>query len=291
MQGIRAEHRSVCEVMATFHFSLAACYSFPVGHVAELVYAYDSESYSERIGSSSLPMPTGMNITAIKTGIFKEGEDLPAFIMRHVPKLKEGSILVITSKIVALAEGRVVIAKTPMEKDAVIKGESTWALKTKYVWLTEKDGMILANAGVDESNADGKLILLPKDSYAVAGSVRTTLKKCYKVKKLGIIITDSRIMPLRAGVVGVALGYGGFKGVRDYRGKKDLHGRKLKFSQTDVADSLATAAVLAMGEGSERQPLAVITDAPVEFTERVNKKELLIPLKDDMYAPLFPRKK
>ena len=98
-------------------------------------------------------------------------------------------------------------------------------------------------------------------------------------------------MPLRAGVVGVALGYAGFKGLRDYRGKKDISGRKLKFTQTDVADSLATAAVLAMGEGSERQPLAVITNAPVVFTDRVNKKELLIPLKDDMYAPLFRRRR
>jgi coenzyme F420-0:L-glutamate ligase/coenzyme F420-1:gamma-L-glutamate ligase len=94
-------------------------------------------------------------------------------------------------------------------------------------------------------------------------------------------------MPLRAGVVGVALGYAGFKGLRDYRGKKDVFGRKLKITQTDVADSLATAAILAMGEGNERQPLAIVTHAPVEFTDRVNRKELLIPFKDDMYRPLF----
>jgi coenzyme F420-0:L-glutamate ligase len=213
-----------------------------------------------------------------------------------VPTLRDGSVLAVTSKIVALAEGRVVVAKSAKEKEKIIRAESAWAIKTKYVWLTEKDGMILANAGVDESNADlparraqagEKLILLPEDSFSSAISLRRKLRTHYKIKKLGIIITDSRIMPLRAGVIGVALGYAGFRGLRDYRGKKDIYGRKLKFTQTDIADSLATAATLAMGEGSEQQPLAVITDAPIEFTERVSKRELLISLKDDMYAPLF----
>lgn len=97
---------------------------------------------------------------------------------------------------------------------------------------------------------------------------------------------------MRAGVTGIALGYAGFRGVRDYRGKKDLFGRKLKVTMTDVADSLATAATLVMGEGAERQPLAIIEDAPVEFVDgfdrlTARKKEVQIAAKDDMYAPLF----
>ena len=151
--------------------------------------------------------------------------------------------------------------------------------------------MILANAGVDESNADGKLILLPRDSFKVSQRIRSSILQNTRITKLGVIITDSRVLPLRAGVVGVALGYAGFKGLRDYRGKRDIFGRILKFTQTNIADSLATAAVLAMGEGSERQPLCIIEGAPVEFTKRVNKKELLISPKDDMYAPLFKRKR
>jgi F420-0:gamma-glutamyl ligase len=90
-------------------------------------------------------------------------------------------------------------------------------------------------------------------------------------------------------VVGVALGYAGFKGIRDYRGTKDLFGRVLKMSRTDVADSLATAAVLEMGEGSERQPLAVITHARIDITEKVDRNELKIALRDDLYYPLFRR--
>ncbi len=94
-------------------------------------------------------------------------------------------------------------------------------------------------------------------------------------------------MPLRAGVVDIALGDAGFKGLRDYRGTKDVFGRKLKFTQTDIADSLATAAVLTMGEGKEQRPLCIIEGAPVEFCEKVNRNELKIALKDDMYRPLF----
>ncbi|MEJ0001981.1 MAG: coenzyme F420-0:L-glutamate ligase [bacterium] len=172
--------------------------------------------------------------------------------------MPENSVLVVTSKIVALAEGRTAVFTDKAQKTALIKKESQFALETKYVWLTIKDGMVMASAGIDESNAAGKLILLPKDSFRAAESIRKDLKKIFKLKKLGVLITDSRIFPLRSGVVGVALGYAGFKGIRDYRGKKDIFGRVLKMSQTDVADSLATAAVLSMGEGREQQPLALI---------------------------------
>ncbi len=147
--------------------------------------------------------------------------------------------------------------------------------------------MVMSSAGIDESNARGKIVLLPKDSFVSAKSLHTKLSKIYKVKNLGILITDSRLLPLRAGVVGVALGYAGFKGVRDYRGKKDMFGRVLKFSRTDIADSLATSAVLLMGEGSEQQPLALISSAPVDFVKNVNRKELIMDPAEDVYAPIF----
>ncbi|MBP7805285.1 MAG: coenzyme F420-0:L-glutamate ligase [Candidatus Pacebacteria bacterium] len=230
-----------------------------------------------------------MKIRAIKTRIFQENENLFDFVIRYIPKVKEGDIVVITSKIVALSEGRTAIVKNEKEKDALIKKESDLAIKTKYVWLTVKDGMVCANAGVDESNADGKIVLLPKDSYKFADKFRKQLMKHYGVKKLGVLLTDSRLMPLRAGVIGVAVGYAGFKGVRDYRNTPDIFGRKLKFTQTDVADSLATAVALVMGEGKECQPIAVVEEAPVEFTEKINKKELIIPIAEDLYAPMFKR--
>ena len=230
-----------------------------------------------------------MQVKAIKTRIFQENEDLISFILKYVKKLPEKSILVITSKIVALSEGRTAPYKNKKQKIDLIKKESDFALKTKHTWLTIKNNVVMASAGIDESNAAGKIVLLPKNSFRTAHSIRKELKKKYKVKKLGILITDSLTFPLRAGILGVALGYAGFKAIRDYRGTKDIFGRVLKMSRTDVADSLATAAVLLMGEGKEQQPLVVITDVPVEFTEKINKKELIIPLKDDLYLPLFKR--
>lgn len=228
-----------------------------------------------------------MIVRPVKTRIFKEGEDLFAFVGRYIKTLREKSVLVVTSKIVALSEKRTVIARDDAAKAAFIRRESDVAIPTKHVWLTIKDGMVMASAGIDESNANGKLILLPKDSFKTARKLRKRLRKTCRLKQLGILITDSRTMPLRAGVTGVAVGYAGFRGVRDYRGKRDIFGRKFKFSRTNIADSLATAAALTMGEGNEQQPLAIIEDAPVEFSRRVKRKELYISIKEDMYRPLF----
>jgi F420-0:gamma-glutamyl ligase len=75
----------------------------------------------------------------------------------------------------------------------------------------------------------------------------------------------------------------------DYRGKPDIFGRKLKFSRTDVADSLASAAVVLMGEGNEQQPLAIIEKYPAEFCEKVDSNELRISMKEDMYGPIFQK--
>lgn len=229
-----------------------------------------------------------MHVQAIKTSIFNENQDLMAFLLEFLPKqLPEKSIVVVTSKIVALAEGRTVPFTDEAGKDAIIQAESDWALKTKYAWLTIKDGMVLASAGVDSSNANGKIILLPKDSFESADNIRTFLKEHYDIQELGVLISDSRLLPLRNGSVGIVVGYAGIQGFRDERGKKDLFGRPMRVTKIDVADSLATAAVLQMGEGIEQQPLALITGANVHFVDKVNRHELDIDIKEDLYRPLF----
>lgn len=228
-----------------------------------------------------------MIIHPIKTKIFKEGEELAAFIASHIKKIPERSVLVVTSKIVALSEGRTVLSDGHISKEKLIKSESKLAIKTKYTWLTVKDNMVMASAGIDESNANGKFILLPKDSFRSATLLRAKLKSKYRIKHLGVLVTDSRTMPLRAGITGVAVGYAGFCGIKDYRGLPDIFGRKLKFSRVDVADSLAAAAVLEMGEGNECRPLALITEPQIIFKDKINRRELDINLEDDMYGPIF----
>lgn len=233
-----------------------------------------------------------MKIKAIKTRIFRDNEDLAVFILEYIKDIKENSVLVVTSKIVALSEGGVVECKSVREKVKLIKQESDFAIKTKYTWLTIKDGMVMANAGIDESNVPGKLgkiILLPKDSFKSAELLRKKIMYKFNLKNLGVLITDSRLMPLRTGVVGVALGYAGFQGIKNYIGKKDIFGRTLKISKTDIADSLATSAVVCMGEGNEQQPLAIIINAPIVFTNKINKKELVINPREDIYKPILDK--
>jgi dihydrofolate synthase / folylpolyglutamate synthase len=230
-----------------------------------------------------------MKIKTIKTSIFKQDDDLMSFLNKYLKKLSEGDIVVITSKIVALAEGRVMSIEDVKMREKVIKAESQFAMKTKYTWLTIKDNTVMSSAGLDRSNADGMTILLPKDSYQSASSIRKHLMKKHGLKKLGVLITDSRYLPLRAGIVGVSMGYAGFKGVRDYVGKKDLFKRKINYSRVDIADSLAMGVVLEMGEVDEQMPVAVISDAPVDFVNRIDRHELDINVKEDVYQPLFER--
>lgn len=230
-----------------------------------------------------------MIVNPIKTRIFKEGENLFNFVIHYIKKLPEKSVVVITSKIVALAENRTAIIKDEKTREKLIRSESEFAMHTKYTWLTIKDGIVMSSAGIDESNANGKIILLPKDSFKVASTLRKQLQKKYKVKNLGVLITDSRLMPLRSGVTGVALGYAGFRGIKSYINTPDIFGRNFHFSRTDVADSLATAAVLVMGEGRERHPLAIIQQPPIKFCDKTNRQELKIDITEDMYMPLFSK--
>jgi F420-0:gamma-glutamyl ligase len=232
-----------------------------------------------------------MTIRPIKTRIFKEDENLFDFIVQHVKKIPEKSVIAVTSKIIALSENRTSIIKNSTTKKELMRKESDFMMPTKYVWLTIKNGSIMASAGIDESNANGKLILLPNDCFKTAHFLRKNLQKKFKVKELGVLITDSRTVPLRLGVTGVALGYAGFRGVKSYVGAPDIFGRKFKFSRTNIADSLATSSVLVMGEGNEQQPLAIIEKPPIKFCDRINKNELRIDIKDDMYLPILSKLK
>lgn len=230
-----------------------------------------------------------MKLNPVHTIIFKESENLPAFIARHIPVLREESVLVVSSKIVALWKGLTVQYKSLRQKEGLIKKECDAALKTPLAWLTIKSGMVMTNSGIDESNAAGKLILLPADCYICAAELRRELLKIYKIKKLGVIITDSMILPLRAGVIGAAVAYSGFKGVSDKRGQKDIFGKKLAVTLVNLADPLAAAASMLMGEANEQTPLCVIEEAPVRFVNRTDSTEIKYPLENDLYTPLFKR--
>jgi len=128
-----------------------------------------------------------MHIQPVKTRIFSESQDFLAFILAYIPAMPERSILVVTSKIVALSEGRTARVKNRKMKEELIRAESEVAIPTKYTWLTIKNGIVMASAGIDESNGNGKLVLLPWDSFASARKLRKALLKKYRIKNLGEI--------------------------------------------------------------------------------------------------------
>ena len=227
-----------------------------------------------------------MQVSAVHTDVFEEGADLVNFIVQFIPHVQENTVLAVSSKVVALWKNNTVSYESAAQKEALIRQHSTSALKTPLAWLTIKDGMVMTNAGIDESNANGKLVLLA-DCYACADELCTALKQQWHVQNLGVVITDSMILPLRAGVIAAAVGYSGFKGVKDLRGTPDIFVKALQTTLVDVADSLATAAALVMGEANEQCPLCVIENAPVVFTEQTDRDEIKYPATDDLYTPLL----
>lgn len=238
-----------------------------------------------------------MIVKAVKTRKFLPPKDKLEDLLSAVKELKEGSVVAVTSKVVSICEGRC-IPLNKIEKDALIAQEADKYLPrdlvpNKWAVYTLKNNMLVASAGIDESNANGFYILWPKDPNKSAQKIWQILKKKFNLKKLGVIITDSKVEPLRRGVIGIAISFFGFKPLKDYRGTKDLFDREFLMETTDLPDCLATAAVLEMGEGSEQSPLAVISDIP--YIEFIQKKytpknpdfRFEMPEKEDLYYPFL----
>ena len=154
--------------------------------------------------------------------------------------------------------------------------------------LTIKHGILIPSAGIDESNSEsGDYILFPERPFESAQAIHQFLKKTFGVKNLGVILTDSHSMPLRRGVTGISLAHWGFKATTSLVGQADIFKKPLKFTHVDVADSLAVMAVFVMGEADDCTPLAVISDAKVEFSESSLESEIRIEPENDLYYPLL----
>ena len=228
----------------------------------------------------------------VRTKVYRLGESFPDFLKQSLQGLlKDGDILAVTSKIVSIAEGRI-LKKSAVSKKKLIEKEADQYLGEIGCGchLTIKENLLIPSAGVDESNAEGDFyILYPKNPFQSAKNIHHWIRGALDVKEAGVLLTDSRTFPLRRGAVGAALAYYGFAGVENQMGKKDLFGRRLKVTQINIADALAAAAVYTMGEGAESRPLAIIK-APVVFKQSKDNGELKIPLEEDLYRPLIEEK-
>lgn len=230
---------------------------------------------------------------SLKTRILKPNFNLLAEITTVLKQNKLGflneDILILSSKAVALSQGRIVDLRTikPSKKakslnktrygankedprivDLAIK--ESQAVMPGEMLLTLTNNALIPAAGIDLSNApEGYAVLLPKDPWITAQLLLTEFKKIFKIKNAGVVITDSHCQPLRRGTTGLAIAWAGFLGVEDSRGQKDIYGKKLKFTSKAVADNIASAANILMGEAAEKIPFVLARGLPIKFTTKL----------------------
>lgn len=233
-------------------------------------------------------------------------DDLPALIATALtdneiaPQV--GDILVVTSKIVSKAEGRIVAlssvspsaqahhyaeitGKDPRIVELVLQESVKVSKAVRNTLIVEhRLGFVCANAGVDQSNledGDARALLLPLDPDTSAARIHAALSARFGVS-IAVLISDSQGRPFRLGNVGVAIGAAGLPTLIDKRGEQDLYGRTLQITLQAFGDLVASAAQLISGEGNEGLPLVLVRG--VRFTAQDGKAaDLIRPSTQDLY--------
>lgn len=239
-----------------------------------------------------------MEIKVIKTRKFlPPKDDLWGLIRESVSELEENSVFCITSKVVSVGEGRCIPLETKLTKDQIVFEEAEYYIKRGenpgHRLHTITNGILVGSAGIDESNSNGYFILWPKDPDKSAKNIWEFLRREFKLKNLGVVITDSNAVPLKRGIVGHAISYWGFSNIKNYVGTKDLFGREFKYTRSNIPDSLAAFAVYLMGEGREQTPIVIFEDLPnIHFVSRQtdSKKKYTswkVPIGEDLFRPFL----
>jgi coenzyme F420-0:L-glutamate ligase/coenzyme F420-1:gamma-L-glutamate ligase len=239
-----------------------------------------------------------------------QGMDLGEVVLSGLEKtninLQNDDIIVITQKIVSKAEGRKINLATitpsrkaidlaaTTEKDPriveLILRESREILRTRpgTIIVEHKLGFICASAGIDHSNVSGEgtiadewVLLLPENPDHSATAIRKVIEAKTGVR-VGLLIIDSHGRAWRVGTVGIAIGVSGIPGIIDERGWKDLYGYTLKITIVGVADELAAAASLVMGQAAEATPIVHVRGFPFPLREG-NMSEILRPKDQDLF--------
>ncbi len=242
-----------------------------------------------------------------KIPLIKPGDNLSKIIVETMKKekvpIEDGDIIVVAQKIVSKAEGRTVKLKdiVPSEKakeiarqtlkdprlvELILKETKNIVKATPEIFIIEnKEGIICINAGIDKSNVSGddSYTLLPEDSDKSARELLSEIAKLTG-KKVAVVICDTYSRPFRRGQVGFTIGIAGIDSFVDYRGQKDLFNYTLKVKNTAIADEIASAAELVIGQGKEAIPVAIIKNLTrVKWTKETSTKDLLIPKQEDLF--------
>ena len=238
----------------------------------------------------------------------RPGDDLVALIIAAIDRTgltpAAQDIIVLAQKIVSKAEGRLarldavapsprahelatVTGKDPRQIELVL-AESAEVLRANknVIVVAHRLGLVMANAGIDRSNVEQTgdaetVLLLPLDPDASARRMKVALDAHYRVP-LGVVITDSIGRAWRLGTVGHAIGAAGVPAIIDQRGQPDMNGRALEVTETAFADSVASAAVLIMGEAAEATPAALVRGLTWTAPERP-AAALIRPAAEDMF--------
>ena len=232
-----------------------------------------------------------MKFIPIKTRIIRPPKDEIWDILDNL-KIRDGDIVFITSKILAIHQGRCVPCRAE-DKEELIRRESSHHLP--YVTrggfrcnLTITDNILIANAGIDESNADNHYILWPKNVDELCREIRAHLCKKNNIKNLGVISTDSHTTPLRWGVMGITTGLSGIEPLRDLRGTPDIFGRKTQIARVNIIDALSAMAVLMMGECAEQTPIVILRGyGDIVFNPLADMSSFKIAPEDDLFEPIL----
>jgi len=224
--------------------------------------------------------PPSFSVYGLATPLIRAGDDVAAHLLSAAKHsecrgLQEGDIVVIAESAVATAEGRAVrLADIEPSAEALRLAEE-YRMDPRLVevvlresdrivggipgfLLSMKNGTLLPNAGIDASNTPaGSVLPLPADPDASATRIRSALVE-RSGADVGVLVIDSRPHAMRLGCSGVAIGCSGIPSVVDERGKKDLFGHELEVTRRAVADCIASAAELVMGEADECVPAAVV---------------------------------
>jgi len=246
-----------------------------------------------------------MQLIAIKTRLVEQNSDLVETILDSISsqklKIENGDIIAVASKVVATAQNQVKKLDVVKLSEQARKLARAYALEPNFVeivlqeadrvyggvqkaLLTLKDDILTANAGVDHKNAPkGYAVAWPKEPFKTAEKLRKGISEAIG-KRVGVIIVDSRVTPLRLGTTGLALAVAGFEPVKDHRGEADLYGKTILITRHALADDLASAAHLLMGESDEQTPFVLIKGAPVKTAEHVESSSLLISPEECLYT-------
>jgi coenzyme F420-0:L-glutamate ligase len=252
-----------------------------------------------------------LTVIPLSLGRIPVGGEVSARIVHATKKagltIKSGDVVAVSSKIVSLSEKRLArisgvepsnsarrLAQRFMMDPSVVQVVLTEADQVlggvKGTLLTVKNGILTANAGIDEKNAPkGCVVLWPKDPERSARKLRDQLAEAFHTK-LSVIIVDSRLTPLRVGTSGLALATAGSPTTRDYRGLRDLSGRVIRITQHNLADDLASSAHAVMGEGTESTPAALVRVTMTKFPGRVSGRLKMHPRRCLILGTLRPRR-